>query len=66
MIKLRVVGLILALSGFYSAIAFGADKAPSKHGKGKKADKQEVTYLDLSKADKPESEFPEVVSKGKL
>jgi hypothetical protein len=49
------------------AIAIGAEKG--KHGKrhAKKANTEDrVTYLDLSGPNKPESEFPDVVSKGKL
>jgi hypothetical protein len=67
MIKLRVIGMVLAISMIFSAIAMGAEKGKHSKRHAKKANAEDrVTYLDLSGPSKPESEFPDVVSKGRL
>jgi hypothetical protein len=71
-IKMMMVALVFSISSVFGAIAMGAENAPkaskSHHTKAaKKADKsQDVTYLDMSSPSKPESDMPEIVSKGKL
>ena len=64
MIKIRMIALILAVTGFYASIAFGAEAHHSKHGK--KNDKTPVTYIDMSAPSAPESTLPTIADKGKL
>lgn len=58
MTKLAVFGMVIALVGLFSAIALGAEKHPKK--------KANVTVIDMSGPDKPESEFPTISKKGPL